>query len=225
MQVPRIEEIVFNGIARAGDVGVLETANRAYKSDLHIKGQAGGNPVGIQLAGRQPLWLNKDLVRAFVRKAMDLVFDTRTIARPHALNDTGEERGAIQPIANNIVSFFIGMRHPAATLLRMVINTAQERHDRLGAVAPLLFQVGEIYSAGIDTRRCTGLQAIHPEGQLAQPLCQRNRWWVSGATTSAVVQADMQLATQKRTCGQNHPGRPERKAHLGDGTRHPPIFN
>ncbi len=61
-QVLGIDVIVLDGVARPGDVGVLKPRNGAYRRQLDVERQAGGNAVGIQLVGGQPLRLHENLV-------------------------------------------------------------------------------------------------------------------------------------------------------------------
>jgi hypothetical protein len=54
LESTRIVVIVFDGIARAQDAGVLQPRYRAHQAQLHIEGQAGGDAVGVELVGGQP---------------------------------------------------------------------------------------------------------------------------------------------------------------------------
>ena len=74
-QVARIEIVVFDGIARAGNLRLLETEHAVDHLLLHVEGQAGGNTVRVNLAQLQTFGFDKYLVRRLVGKPHDLVFD------------------------------------------------------------------------------------------------------------------------------------------------------
>ena len=46
LEIPRIEEIVLDGVARASDMGILEATDRADDLHLHVERQAGEIPFG-----------------------------------------------------------------------------------------------------------------------------------------------------------------------------------
>src|SRR5690606_37739838 len=47
LQITRIKEIVFDSISRTRDMRVFKTTDMAYKLNLHVKRQTGGNSVRI----------------------------------------------------------------------------------------------------------------------------------------------------------------------------------
>ena len=49
LEAARIEEVVLDGIAGPRDVRVLEPFDGAHELELHVEGQAGRDPVGIDL--------------------------------------------------------------------------------------------------------------------------------------------------------------------------------
>jgi hypothetical protein len=81
LEIPRIEEVVLDGVAGAGDVGILEATDRTDDLHLHVERQAGGDPVRVEFVGGQAFRLDEDLVRRLVGKAGDLVLDRRAVAR------------------------------------------------------------------------------------------------------------------------------------------------
>ena len=91
-----IEIVVFDGIARPQDMDVFEALETAHHRQLNIKRQAGRHALRIDLMGVEPFRFKKDLVAVLARKAMDLVFDGGTIARPHSFNDPGKHRRSIK---------------------------------------------------------------------------------------------------------------------------------
>src|SRR5207253_2524830 len=92
----RIEVVVLDRIAGPKDVGLLEAGDRTHQVLLDVERQAGGDPVRVELVGRQTLGLEENLVRVLVREAMDLVLDGRAITRAYPFDHAGEHGGAIK---------------------------------------------------------------------------------------------------------------------------------
>ena len=83
-QIARIEVVVLDGIAGAQDMSILQATDTAHDLQLYIEGQRSGNTVGVNLVRIQTFGLKEDVVAVLVGKAVDLVFDRRTVARTHA---------------------------------------------------------------------------------------------------------------------------------------------
>ena len=165
-QPARVKEVVFDGVARTKNVGVFQARHAAHQFVLDVKGQAGGNAIGVVLVGRQALGLQKNLVAFFVGKAVDLVFHAGAIARAHALDVAGEHGAAVKAAANDLVGARIGVGDPARHLLRVLLHAAHKAEHRHGrthaaghAVARLLQAFAEVDAAAINARRGAGLQA------------------------------------------------------------------
>ena len=62
-QISGIEEVVLDGIARAGDMGPLKAIDGVHQLGLHIERQAGGDTVRVDLVGIQALGFDEDLMR------------------------------------------------------------------------------------------------------------------------------------------------------------------
>src|SRR3984885_742252 len=62
-EIARIEEIVFDGVARACDVRALEPGDRAHELVLHVERQTRGYAVGVDLVRVEALRLDEYLVR------------------------------------------------------------------------------------------------------------------------------------------------------------------
>jgi len=105
----------------------------------------------------QAFGFEKDLVRILVGKAVDLVLDARAVARPHALDDTGVHRRAVETATDDVMRRKIGVRDPAVDLRRM--HVAATMKDITGSgVSPGCGVITEkSHRARVDTRRRTGL--------------------------------------------------------------------
>ena len=203
-QVARVEVVVFDGIAGARDMRLLEAGDAAYESLLHVEGQRGGNTVGVDLARVQAFGLDEDLVRALVRETMNLVFYRRAVAWAGALDGASEHRRAVQVLADDLVRAFVGVGDPARDLLRMVGAAADVAEYRPRLIAGLLLELAVVDAAPVQSRRRAGLQAAHAQGQRPQTLGQRVGGRVTGATAGALLHAHMDAAAQKCAHGQHH---------------------
>ncbi len=81
----------------------------------------------------------------------------------------------------------------------MLRHVAQIGHDRLGPVAPLLLQLGEIHGSGVEPGRCPGFQTVDPQRKLPQPLCQRLGRGVAGPSSGVIIQPHMNFPAQEST--------------------------
>ena len=153
---------------------LLQTDHGVHHGQLRVERQAGGDAVGVDLVCLEPFGLQVDLVRILVREAVDLVFDGRAIARPHAFDDAGEERRPIQRLADDLVRARVGVRDPAWQLPRVLVGTPDEReHRHRVQVTRLDTQPAVVDGLAVDTRRCAGLETPLWQGQFPKASCQR----------------------------------------------------
>src|SRR5579859_4248201 len=126
MQVSRVEVVVFDGIAGPHEMSMLEAADRTHQLELYIEGEAGGDPVRVELLRGKALWFEEDLMARLAREAVNLVLDGGTVSRPDALNHAGEHGRTIERAADDLVGALVGVRDPARQLLRMHLASAKE---------------------------------------------------------------------------------------------------
>ena len=120
LEIARIEIIVLDGVAWSGDMRVLQPRDRAHEGELDIEGQAGRDPIGIDLGGGESLRLDEHLVRGLVGETHHLVLDRRTVARPHPLDAAVVHRRAVQRAADDVVGALGGAGEVADDLLGML---------------------------------------------------------------------------------------------------------
>jgi hypothetical protein len=143
LQVARVEEIVFDGVARARDVRVLEATDAAHELVLHVERQAGRDSRSDRTScvsrpsGSMKIWCE-----SLSAKAHDLVFDGRAVTRSHAFDHTGEHRRAVRAGADEFVRALVGRRDVTAHLGRMFVTAAEVRKYRHGFIAGLHLQRG-----------------------------------------------------------------------------------
>ena len=109
----------------------------AHQFNLHIERQAGRDAVRVNLVRGQPLRLDENLVRSLVGKAHDLVFNGRTVARPHTFDRAGVHRRAVEATADDVVRALVGVRDVARHLARMIFDAPHEGKHRQRFVARL----------------------------------------------------------------------------------------
>ena len=104
-----------------------------------------------------------------IAKAMNLVLDRRTIARPTTLDRAGKERRLIEIVTDDCVSFGIGPRDRAGELRQPVLlRRIKKRHRPIGRVGRLPFQPRPIDRASIETGQRARLEAAHRQFKRAQ---------------------------------------------------------
>ena len=86
MELGRRAVVVFHGVARADDLGILQPGDGADEVVLDLVGQRGGDAVDVELAGVAALRLQEDLVALLLGEADHLVLDGRAVARADALD-------------------------------------------------------------------------------------------------------------------------------------------
>jgi hypothetical protein len=225
LQVPRIEEVILDGVAGAGEVRVLKTPDGPHKCVLHIEGQARGDAVRIDLVRIEPLGLDENLVRGLVRKPENLVLDRRAVTRTHPLYDTREHGRAVRGGANQLVGALVCLRDETMDLLRVFSGAPEVRKHRKGSIAGLRGHRGVIEGPSVDARRGTSLQPPHPEGQLAQFGGKPVRRRIPGAATLVIVQAYVDTATQEGADGEHDTRRLEGDPGNGHHTLNTAVLN
>jgi len=80
----------------------------------------------------------------------------------------------------------------------------------------LLGQPGEVDAAAVDARRRSGLQAAHPQLQLAQARGQSQRGRIARAAARVALQADVNPAAKEGADGEHHRAGAKFDAALGD---------
>ena len=199
---------------------LLAARDRMHERQLDVERQRRRDPVRIDLVCREAFGLEEDLVARSLREAYDLVFDRRTVARADAFDDAGEKRRAVEPAANDLVRALVGVCDPARHLPRVHLARADEAHHRRGIVAGLPFERREIDGAPVESRRRSGLEPAHGQGELAQSRAERLRRGITGAPSFVLFEADVDQSRQERAGGQHHGVRLERHAHLRDHAGH-----
>ena len=175
----RVKVVVFNGVTGPQNVGVFQPHHAAHQIVLDVKRQAGADAVGVVLIRRQALRLQKNLVAFFVGKAVDLVFHTRAITRPHTVDLAGKHGAAVKAAFDDGVRAGVGMGDVTRHLRRVHAGAAHEAEDGhvwvfspRHAVARLKRAFGKVNRAAIQARRRAGFKAALRQLQLFEPCAQ-----------------------------------------------------
>jgi hypothetical protein len=224
VEIARVEEIVLDGVAGSGEVGVFQSSDRADQCVLNIERQAGGNAVGIDFVGLQAFRFQEDLVGILIGEAVDLVFDRRAVTRPDPFDHAGVHRRAIQAAADDVVGARVGLGDPARDLRRVFVHRAEMGKHRTGLIARLLGQLRKIDASPIQARRGPGLEPTDPQRQFAQPRRQGVGRRIAGTAAFVVGQSDVDAPGQKGAGGQHHRAGGEADAGLRHHAGHPIAF-
>ena len=108
---------------------VLEPSDGPHELVLHVEGQAGGDPVRIDLVGVEPLRLHENLVGELVREPNDLVLDGRAIAGAHSLNEAREHGRTVGRRPNDLVRALVRLRNETINLLGVLTSAPEERKN------------------------------------------------------------------------------------------------
>ena len=149
--------------------------------------------------GIQAFRLDEHLMARFVGKAVHFIFNRGAVARADPFNHARVHWRAIQVTQNNLVGALVGVRDMAAHLLGMHLPRAEVRHHRRWGIARLLFQLRKIDGFGIDTRRRAGFEPVNMKRQRTQSFCQRVGGRITRAASAALIQPDVDNATQEGT--------------------------
>ena len=119
----------------------------------------------------------------------------------------------------------VGMGNPATDLRRVLFLVAHERHHRNRRIPRLFGHDRKIDRAAIDTRRCAGFQASHPQRQFTQALSQGDRRRITRASARIVLHTDVDKSAQECASGQHHGIGHETQTHLGHNATYLILFN
>ena len=139
---------------------------------LHILGKGRAQALDIELVGAQAAGLNEELVAGLLGKAVDLGLNGGTVPGTHALDGAVEKRAAGKILADNLVSFLVGIGEIAAgSVLGRLIGGEGKGLGIL--VAGLHLHLVKVHAAGIDPGRRTGLKAAHPKPHCLQAFGEK----------------------------------------------------
>src|ERR1700734_1825881 len=145
------------------------------------------------------------LVRLFVGKLDDLVFDRWTIARPDRLNLSAVHRRAMHVLADNALSFARSPRDVARHLRIMMRHAfGAEAEGRGVGVSRLHREARPVNAASIQPRRRSCLQPAAAQAQFLQRFPQQNRSRFSGAPRGILLLAAVNQAIEKSPSSDDH---------------------
>src|SRR5258706_9225065 len=103
----------------------------------------------------------------FIRKLDDFVFDRGTIAWPNPLNLSAIEGRPREVVANRRMPFGRGVGDIAGDLFAFNLLRHEGKRSWI-RIAELRLKLRPIDGAGVESRRCSGLQPLPFEPQRAQ---------------------------------------------------------
>ena len=171
-ETARIAAVVFDRVRVAHDLRIFKPTEGMEHFILHLGGEGGGESLQVDLVGRKPHRLDKQLVALLIREADDLVLDRGAIARPRAVDLPGIERREVQILVNDPVRLGVRVGDVAGDLLdfveRVHVRLMGERHDQI--VARLDLQRVKINGSAVDARRRTRFEPLQRNPGIAERL-------------------------------------------------------
>ena len=168
-----VDGVVFDGVAGAQHLGLIEAGNGVHDLPLHFHGQRSGHAVDVDLVGVEAFGLEEELVLRLVRELDDLVFDGRAVARADALDAAGVHGRAMDIFADEAQRLRRG-EGDVATDLRLNDLLGAEAEGRGIGVAGLLFERLPVDGAAVEARRRSGLEAAGAKAERAQGFAEED---------------------------------------------------
>ena len=150
---------------------MLQSCNRVQHLQLHVERQTRGKALNIHLVRPKTAWLDEELMAGLVRKAVDLRFDRRAVARADGFDHAVEKRAAVMIGADDLMRMLIGVGQIAdGAVFRRRLGAEGEGRRML--VARLKLHAGKVDAPADDARRRAGLEAAQPQAHLPQAVGQ-----------------------------------------------------
>ena len=210
-QCARIDVIILHRVTRLHDHRRRAARHCAHDMLLHIGGERGADPVGIDHVGVQPLGLEEHLMALAVAEAVNLVLDRGAIARAGRRNRAREQRRAVEIGADRVMPCLRGAGD-GAKHLRVHPARGERRHGPGLAVRRLLLEHRPVDGAPVEPRRGSGLEARHGEICPAQLPGEALGGVLADAATLEPLLAAKQHAAEESAGAQHHAGRMEDRA-------------
>src|ERR1019366_8536799 len=179
-------------------LGVFKPRNRLEDRQLHIDRQRSSHAVDVDLVRVQPLRLQEKLVREFVGKLDDLVFNRGTVTRSRRLNLPAVHRRAMHVLANDAMRLF-GGKGDVAGHLRVVMRHApctKAERSRV-QIARLPLEARPVNAAPVKARRRPGLEPASAQAKLLKRFAQQTRRRFSRASRRILLFATMNQPVKK----------------------------
>ena len=171
-----IDRIVLNRVPRPHHLGAIEPGDRLEDRQLHINRQRSAHAVHVDLVRVQALGLQEKLVRQFVGKLDDLVFNRGTITRPRRMNLSAVHRRTMHVLANDAMRLFGGERDIARHLRIVMRNPPRSEAERSGIhISRLPLEARPVNRASVEPRRRPGLEPASAQAKLLERFAQQNR--------------------------------------------------
>ena len=207
--------VVFDGVARADDLGVFETWDGADEGVLDFVGEGCGDPVDVVLVGLAAFGFEEELVAVFLGEADDLVFDGGAVAGADAFDDAGVHGGLVEIGADDVVGVRRGVGDPARHLFHVehgvcpaiegegieritAEGVAEIAEGGSGGITVLAFALGEVDAATVEAARRAGFEASHLEAEVFETVGDGGHG-VAHATAGGVAETDVEETAHEGT--------------------------
>ena len=182
----------------------LKARNGAKEEVLGLRGDRGGNTVGIDGGIVQALGLQEDLVAGPVGEPHHLVLDGGTVPRPATLDAAAIDRRLRKALSDDPVGLRGRGRHPTGDL-GIGDPVGEEGKGAGDGVRRLAVQTVPGDGAAVQPRRRSGLEPPHGQAQGVQAVGKTDGRRFVDAACGYPLFPQVDDALEKGACGQDHP--------------------
>ena len=198
-----VHALVFDGIGRAHDLGLLQTGYGPQHPDLHILRHAGGEALDIHFLSIQAAGLDKELVAGFLRETDNLGFDAGAVPGTHTGNGAVVHGAPVQVFPDDPVGFLVGVGQVAN---RGIVDGSfrAEGEGLHPGISRLQLHFGKINAAPVDPGRGAGFEPAQGKTQGAQTVGKTDAGVHPVRAGGEHVGADDHRGVQIGAGGKNH---------------------
>ena len=202
-QLGGVEEVVFDGIARAVDLDISQSGNLPQGVQLNIHREGRGEAVQVHLVCVFALWLQEEQVMVTFREGDKLCLDGGTIAGSDRLNLPVVKWRVSQSAAQGLMYLIVGIADPAGALLQCAV-TAHEAELVEVVFTQLDFHVFEMNRALVDADRCSCLHPVVSDAMTGNAFCEVLHGRFCNASALNHLTADVHQAVQEGSGCDDH---------------------
>ena len=207
--------VVFDGIARAVDLQMLETADAVQRLPLHFPGQRRREAVQVVFVCRAALGFEEELVLLLAGEGAQLVLDRGTVTGSDAVDRAVEERRAVKTAAQDLVHLGRRVDQVARKLVFDGLRLRREGEFRGVFIAVLGFEQREVDRPRIEARRGAGFHAAAFETHALQALGDAVRGGIAGTAPFGMGLAAVHQSVEEGAGREHHGAAGELHPHAG----------
>ena len=214
-EIGGVEVVVLHRVAWAHDFSVLEAGDAADVLGLGVFGKTGGEAVEVHFLGFQSFGFHEDVMTLAIGKLHHFVFDGGAVAGSVSRDAPGEEGGAAQMAANDLVGAAGGVGDVAGQRRTRGCGLGKAEGNNF-IVAELGFHALHVQAAPVHPRGGAGFHSSAPKAHLPQPFAQAEGRGFSDAPRGGFVVADENFTVHECAGGEHHRPGADAPSAFGD---------